>query len=99
MKSGVGWAGTTTSPCRSWHCGSWCWNASEWEKKTPAITVPQVRDLFSQLLQHPAPTTERIADTLTNVLRRNEEARIYHWYTTTETFPPRRTLVLTINSS
>jgi hypothetical protein len=23
-------------------------------------------------------------------LRRNEEARIYHWYSKTKTFPPRR---------
>lgn len=67
-------------------------------KKTPAITVPQVREIFSHLLQQPAPTSQHIADTITAVLRRNEESRIYHWYAATETFPPRRTPFGEMNS-
>jgi hypothetical protein len=60
-------------------------------KKTPAITVPQVRQIFSHMVQQPPPTAETIAATITSVLQRNEEGRICHWYAETETFPPRRT--------
>jgi hypothetical protein len=58
--------------------------------KTPAITVPQMRQIFTGLLRHPAPTPDEIAEAVTRVLRRNEESRIYHWYKATGTFPPRR---------
>jgi hypothetical protein len=58
--------------------------------KTRAITVPQVRQVFTRLLRHPAPTPEEIAAEVTRVLRRNEESRIYHWYKATGKFPPRR---------
>ena len=67
------------------------WAAAESEKKTPAITVPQVREIFRLLLQRPAPTAAHIAATITTVLQRNEAARIYHGHSTTKTFPPRRT--------
>ena len=32
-----------------------------------------------------------ITETITQVLQRSEETRIYHWHATTQTFPPRRT--------
>ena len=67
-------------------------------KKTPAITIPQVREIFSHLLQHPAPTPQHITDTITTVLSRNEESRIDHWYAATERFPPRRTPFGEMNS-
>jgi hypothetical protein len=54
------------------------------------VTVSQVREIFTRLLRSPAPSPERIAEEITRVLRRKEEARIYHWHATTETFPPRR---------
>jgi len=38
--------------------------------KTPAITVSQVREVFTRLLRHPAPSPERIAVEVTRVLRR-----------------------------
>ena len=98
-KSAVGSVGIITSHGRCWRSGSWCWNDSASEKKTPAITAPQVRDLFSRLLQHPAPTAQTIANTITTVLQRNEETRIDHWHTATQTFPPRRTPAHTTNSN
>jgi hypothetical protein len=54
------------------------------------VTVPQVRQIFTRLLRSPAPTAEEIAEDVTRVLRRNEEARIYHWHKATGKFPPRR---------
>ena len=58
--------------------------------KTRAVTVAQVRRVFTGLLRHPAPTPEDIAADVSRVLRRNEEARIYHWHKATGKFPPRR---------
>ena len=52
--------------------------------------MPQVREIFTRLLRDPAPSPAQIAEEVTRVLRRNEEARIYHWHAATKTFPPRR---------
>jgi hypothetical protein len=46
--------------------------------------------LFSRLLCNPPPSAARIAELVTSVLRRNEEARIYHWHQATGGYPPRR---------
>jgi hypothetical protein len=54
------------------------------------VTVSQVRELFTRQLRVPAPSPERIAEEVTRVLRREEEARIYHRHAATEAFPPRR---------
>ncbi len=56
----------------------------------PALTVPQMREVFARLLQPNPPSAARIAREVSRVLRRNEEARIYHGYTATGKFPPRR---------
>ncbi len=58
--------------------------------KTPAVTLSQLRQIFTRLLRCPAPPAEEIADEVTRVLRRNEESRIYHWHKATGKFPPRR---------
>ena len=58
--------------------------------KTPALTVPQMREIFARLLLPTPPSAARIAEEISTVLRRNEEARIYHWYAETQTYPPRR---------
>jgi hypothetical protein len=63
--------------------------ASGAEKKTPALTVPQVREIFTRLLRHPAPGPRTIAREITSVLTRNQESRIYHWHARTGHFPPR----------
>ncbi len=49
-----------------------------------------MRAIFTELLRKRPPTAREIAAAVSCVLRRNEEARIYHWYSKTKTFPPRR---------
>jgi hypothetical protein len=49
-----------------------------------------VRELFGQLLAAHRPRWGEIAAEITRVLRRNEEARIYHWHKKTGHFPPPR---------
>ena len=56
------------------------------------MTVPQMREIFARLLRPKPPSVAQIAAEVSIVLRRNEEARIYHWYAETGTFPPRRRL-------
>ena len=58
--------------------------------KIPALTVPQMREVFARLLQPEPASAARIAQEVSRVLRRNEEARIYHWYAATGEFPPPR---------
>jgi hypothetical protein len=59
-------------------------------KKTPALTVPQMREVFARLLQPEPPSPQKIAEEVSRVLCRNEEARIDHWYKATRKFPTRR---------
>jgi hypothetical protein len=49
-----------------------------------------MREVFARLLRPDPPSAARIAQEVSRVLRRNEEARIYHWYAKTGQFPPRR---------
>lgn len=61
------------------------------QQTTPALTVPQVRQMIARTLQrqwnqlHP----QAIASSVTRRLERNEEARFYH-YETRNSFPPLR---------
>jgi hypothetical protein len=52
--------------------------------------VSQVRAIFTELLHKPRPTYREIARKVSDVLRRNEESRIYAWHSKTGTFPPRK---------
>ena len=52
------------------------------------MTVPQVREIFTRLLRHPAPGPRTIAREITAVLTRNQESRIYSWHALTGQFPP-----------
>lgn len=52
------------------------------------MTVPCLREILTQLLRHPAPRPRQIVREITEVLRRNLEARIYHWHAATGRFPP-----------
>jgi hypothetical protein len=54
------------------------------------LTVPQLREVFARLLQPRPPRAAEIAAEVSRVLRRNEEARIYHWHAKTGKFPPPR---------
>ena len=48
---------------------------------TPALTVPQVREALGQTLHRLLECTcpDVIGRTMTRRLKRNEEARFYHW--------------------
>jgi hypothetical protein len=59
-------------------------------KEIPALTVPQMREVFARLLRPEPPSAARIAEEVSRVLLRNEEARIYHWHAAAGEFPPRR---------
>jgi hypothetical protein len=59
-------------------------------EKKPALTVAQAREVFTRLLRDPPPRPGQIAEEINRVLRRKEEARIYHWHRRTGEFPPRR---------
>ena len=54
------------------------------------MTVSQVRAIFTALLRKRPATAAEIAKEVSDVLRRNEEARIYHWHAETGKFPPPR---------
>ena len=54
------------------------------------MTAPQLRAVFARLLQAKPPSAAQIAEEVSRVLRRNEEARIYHWHAETGAFPPPR---------
>jgi SRSO17 transposase len=59
-------------------------------EKKPALTVPQMREICTRLVRNPPPSPAQIAAEVNAVLRRNEEARIYHWLQNAGRFPPRR---------
>jgi hypothetical protein len=59
-------------------------------KKIPALTVLQRRGVFARLLQRDPPSPRWIAEEVSRVLRRSEEARVHHWFPATGKFPPRR---------
>lgn len=52
--------------------------------------MPQLRLIFARLLHRPSQRLQDILGEVNDVLRRNEEARIYHWLETHGTFPPAR---------
>lgn len=54
------------------------------------VSSCQVRQIFTRLLRRPPPSVEQIAWEINCVLRRNEEARIYHYLAQTGNFPPPR---------
>jgi hypothetical protein len=59
--------------------------------ETPALTVPQVQKMIGQLLNGmlKCDCRERILRRANRRLRRNEEARLYHWHRR-KRLPPRR---------
>jgi SRSO17 transposase len=59
---------------------------------TPALTVSVLREVFSRVLALGRLSREDIVREMNEVLRRTEEARIYHWVANTGQYPPRRTV-------
>ena len=49
-----------------------------------------MRVVFARLLHRPASGLAAVLEEVNDVLRRNEEARIYHWFKTHGRFPPSR---------
>jgi len=60
------------------------------KKRTPALTVSVLREVFSRVLALERLTLGTIVRELNATLRRTEEARIYHWIENTGKYPPRR---------
>jgi hypothetical protein len=54
------------------------------------ITVPQLRVIFAWVLERRPKTLAGLLAVVNDVLRRTEEARIYHWVKVTGEFPPSR---------
>jgi len=52
--------------------------------------VPQLRVIFAWVLERRPTTLAGILEEVNAVLRRTEEARIYHWVNATGEFPPSR---------
>ena len=52
--------------------------------------MPQLRVIFARVLHRPPTTLAGILEEVNVVLRRTEEARIYHWVDATGEFPPSR---------
>ena len=52
--------------------------------------MPVLREVMSRLLRQPRMTTREIAEELTRVLRRTEEARICAWHAGYGRYPPPR---------
>ena len=61
------------------------------KKRTPALTVPQVRVLIAAVLNQALgyQRPERLRRTMNRRLERNEQARFYHWRRR-KRLPPRR---------
>jgi SRSO17 transposase len=59
---------------------------------TPALTVSVLREVFSRVLALGRLSLEGIVREMNEVLRRTEEARIYHWVANAKQYPPRRTV-------
>jgi SRSO17 transposase len=54
------------------------------------LTVSQLREVFTRLIQRRQTTAGQIADEINRVLRRTEEARIYSWVARHSRYPPPR---------
>ena len=52
--------------------------------------MPQLRVIFAWVLHRQPTTLAGILAEVNDVLRRTEEARIYHWVNATGDFPPSR---------
>jgi SRSO17 transposase len=58
--------------------------------KNTFLTVSQLREVFTRLIQRRRTTAAQIADEINRALRRTEEARIYAWVAKHSRYPPPR---------
>lgn len=98
-KSEVGLAHYEVRGWRGWHhhmtmslLALWFLGLERFHEQatTPALTVSVLREVFSRVFALGRLTLEGIVRELNEVLRRTEEARIYHWVANTGKYPPRR---------
>jgi SRSO17 transposase len=101
-KSEVGMAHYEVRGWRGWHhhmtmslLALWFLGLERFREQptTPALTVSVLREVFSRVLALGRLTLAEIVREMNEVLRRTEEARIYHWVKNTGDYPPRRTIV------
>ncbi len=91
IRCAPGKAGTTIRRCRSSLPGSSRGKPGGEKIQTPALTVPQVQTMIAGLLNQPLHCNRpaQIRRTMNRRLKRNEEARLYHWRRHNR-LPPRR---------
>src|SRR5262249_18069156 len=91
IRSGIGSPGITTKPCRSWPRGSSIRRRDGGKNLTPALTVPQLRQLIGGLIEvHlKANRPSSLCRRSTRWLRRIEQARFFH-YSKRNLLPPLR---------
>jgi SRSO17 transposase len=101
-KSEVGMAHYEVRGWRGWHhhmtmslLALWFLGLERFREQptTPALTVSVLREVFSRVLALGRLTLAEIVREMNEVLRRTEEARIYHWMKNTGEYPPRRPIV------
>ena len=99
-KSEVGMAHYEVRGWRGWHhhmtmslLALWFLGLERFRERpsTPALTVSALREVFSRVLASRRLTPADIVREMNEVLRRTEEARIYHWVASVGRYPPRRT--------
>jgi hypothetical protein len=97
VRSGIGWHHHMTLALLA----LWFLCLERWREggKSPTLTVSQMRQVFRRLLRNPPPKPAAIAAAVTRVLRRNAEARIYHWFAAKGTFSPHRSRPASSNTS
>jgi SRSO17 transposase len=98
-KSEVGMAHYEVRGWRGWHhhmsmslLALWFLGLERFREQpsTPALTVSVLREVFSRVLALGRLTLPEIVREMNEVLRRTEEARIYHWVANVGEYPPRR---------
>ena len=91
IKSGIGWVGTIIKCCRYSPRGSSTGPCGEEKIRTPALTVPQTRELIAVAIEEQlqANTLPHKAETAERWLVRNELARAAR-YKSRNLLPPKR---------
>jgi SRSO17 transposase len=99
-KSEVGMAHYEVRGWRGWHhhmsmslLALWFLGLERFQQQatTPALSVSVLREVFSRVLALGRLSLADIVGEMNEVLRRTEEARIYHWVANVGEYPPRRT--------
>jgi hypothetical protein len=74
----TGFRTSATPPFRCWLSSSSCCNASDWEKKEPQMTVPEVRAVLRHLLHLRRWDEEQILAWSNGHMERNRTTKLCH---------------------